>query len=139
MIFKKIEAEIAILQPQVAAIQADISKHQTQVSNAKRDLRTITRNKGTEEGKIPNLEAEKKIADNYEQNKKDTAEIKRQNKLIAKKYEEAFNIANLNRINIQQNPNESEEYFINRLQALEQENFDKNIYEYKVVGEQRKN
>ncbi len=45
---------------------------------------------------------------------------------------------NLNHINIQQDPNESEEDFIKRSQALEQENFDVNIYQDKAKGEQGK-
>ena len=138
-LLNEIQAEIALLQPQEADKQAEIATFKTQESNAKRDLRNITRNKGIEEAKIPNLEAElKQYADNYEQNKKDAVEIKRQNKLIAKQYEEAFNIANLNRINIQQDPNESEEDFINRLKALEQEKFDINIYNDRAEGEQKK-
>ena len=44
----------------------------------------------------------------------------------------------LNRINIQQDPNESEEDFRNRLQALEKEKFDVNIYQDKAQGEQNK-
>jgi hypothetical protein len=69
-----------------------------------------------EQAKIPNLQTElSQLVDNFEQNKKDAAEVKRQNKLIAKKYEEAFNLANLNRVNIKQEPNETEEDFINRL------------------------
>ena len=138
-ILNDIQAEIAILQPQEADKQAEIATFQTEDTNAKRDLRNITRNKGLEETKIPNLEVElKQIADNFEQNKMDAAEVKRQNKTIAKQYEEAFNIANLNRINIQQDPNESEQDFINRLQALEQEKFDVNIYNDKAQGEQNK-
>ena len=61
---------------------------------------------------IPNIEIEfKQLNDDYEQNKKRCIRNKRQNKLIAKKYEEAFNIANLNHMKIQQTPNESEEDF----------------------------
>ena len=133
------QAEIAILKPQEADKQAEIATFKTEDAKAKRDLKLILRDIGIISATIPNLEAELKIiSDNYELNKKDAAEVKRQNKLIAQKYEEAFNIANLNRINIQQNPNESEEDFVNRLQALEQEKFDVNIYQDKAEGEQKK-
>ena len=80
----------------------------------------------------------KQLSENYEQNKIYAAEIKRQNKLIAKQYEEAFNLANLNRINIQQDQNETEDDFIKSLKALEGEQFDVNIYQDKAQGEQSK-
>ena len=49
-------------------------------------------------------------------------DIKRQNKKIAQKYEDAFNLANLNRFKVQQEPNESEEDFIKRLQDNKRDN-----------------
>lgn len=136
---KVIQSNIGPLQQKEVDIQAQIATLKTEETKAQRDLRNVVRNKGLEEAKVPNLETELKLlADNYEQNKRDEEETKRQNKLIAKQYEEAFNIANLNRIKIQQEPNESEEDFIKRLQALEQEKFDVNIYQDKAEGEQKK-
>lgn len=136
-ILNEIYAKLPDLQQREADIQSEKATFQAQEVAAQRDLRKIKRDKGTEEAKIANLETEmNQIVSNFEQNKQDAAEIKRQNKLIAKQYEDAFNIANLNRIKIQQDPNESEEDFINRLQALEQEKFDVNIYEDKAKGEQ---
>ncbi len=40
-------------------------------------------------------------------------------------------MANKNLVNIQQDPNESEEHFVQRLQALEQEKYDVHMYQDK--------
>ena len=136
---KPIEETITIYTTELSEAQASIIEIDNGIQELDKTFNDIQTKKGQIQNDIPNLETElQQLKDNYEKNKIDSTEVKRQNKLIAKKYEEAFNIANLNRINIQQEPYESEDNFIKRLQALESEKFDVNIYNDRAEGEQKK-
>jgi chromosome segregation ATPase len=80
-LLKEVQSQITILQPQEADIQAEIANIIKLIKDTERDLRNIIRNLGTEKALIPNLETElTQLVENFEQNKKDAAEIKRQNK-----------------------------------------------------------
>ena len=134
-----LKSSIPKLKKKLTKIQADIPKVDNEIITIDTRLNDIQTLRLQIQQAIPNLETElKQLSENYEQNKIDAAEIKRQNKLITKKYEDTFNLANLNRINIQQDRNETEEDFIQRLQTLEGEKFDVNIYKDKAQGEQNK-
>ena len=68
------------------------------------------------------------IKENYGENRVEQLKVTNVNKPIVKKYEEAFNIANRNRYQVQQDPHESDQDFLNRIQSLEQFPFDENIF-----------
>ncbi len=77
-LLKEVEAEIAILQPQEAKIQAEIAENSRVIKDAEKDIRIIKSGLGTEQSKIPNLETElEQLVENFEQNKKDADEVKR--------------------------------------------------------------
>jgi hypothetical protein len=59
------------------------------------------------------------------------------NKALVKKYEEEFNIKNSNRSRIQKDIYESDQDFLNRLQTLEAEKFDVNLYKTKAEMDQQ--
>ncbi len=65
------QAHISILQPQFTQIQAEIFDINQSIKDAERDLRNIKKNKGIEEAKIPNSEAElEQVVDNCEKEEK---------------------------------------------------------------------
>jgi hypothetical protein len=90
-ILKGIKALIKSLKQDIKEADKKIVAIDNDILTIDARLIAIANDQGIISANIPNLEAELKIlADNYEQNKIDTAEVKRQNKLIAKRYEEAF-------------------------------------------------
>ncbi len=76
------------------------------------------------------------IMDNYEEYTAEERAVKNINKAITKKYEDEFNIKNSN-FRIQRDVDENETDFLNRLQTLEAEKFDVNLYKTKAEMDQQ--
>ena len=81
-----LKSSIPKLKKNLTKIQADIPKVDNEIITIDTRLNDIQTQKLQIQQAIPNLETElKQLSENYEQNKIDAAEIKRQNKLITKK------------------------------------------------------
>lgn len=77
----------------------------------------------------------KVIEANITDNEKEKAIVQKKNKDIVKEYGEKLNYLNRNKINVEQQPNETEEQYIKRLKELEKYKVDPNIYKQKAINE----
>ncbi len=68
------------------------------------------------------------IKHNIELNKINEQKVNQENMKYAKLYEEGMKQANPNRLNLQQQPNESSDDYIKRIQSIEDEKYDINIH-----------
>ena len=94
---KPIEETITIYTTELSEAQASIIEIDNGIQELDKTFNDIQTKRGQIQSNIPNLETERQqLIENYEKNKIDSAEVKRQNKLIAKKYEEAFNMLTFN-------------------------------------------
>ena len=70
----------------------------------------------------------KKLQDMHNDIIKHNAEVGARNRAEVLKFEQALNASNGNRLNLQQQPNESELDYYNRLRAIERERYDPTLY-----------
>ena len=75
------------------------------------------------------------MKENIEENKVGRQMNLNENKATVQKYEETFNILNRNRNSAKQDPNESDQDYINRIKSLESLTLDKDIFKDKVALE----
>lgn len=77
-----------------------------------------------------------KVVDaNIKDNEREKAIVDKTNKDIVREYGEKFNYLNRNQIKAEQQPNESDEAYIQRLQELEKYKVDPNIYKQKAINQ----
>jgi len=75
----------------------------------------------------------KQIEDNLKLNENRVIDAEQKNKQIVQKYEEGFNLANRGRYQVTQDPNETDQEYINRIKSLENLPFDKTIFEERAA------
>ena len=75
----------------------------------------------------------KQIEDNLKLNENRVIDAEQKNKQIVQKYEEGFNLANKNRYQVKQQPNETDEEYIKRIQSLEMMPFDRTIFQERAA------
>ena len=75
----------------------------------------------------------KQIEDNLTLNENRVIDAEQKNKQIVQKYEEGFNLANRGRYQVTQDPNETDEEYIKRIQSLELMPFDRTIFEERAA------
>ena len=75
----------------------------------------------------------KQIEDNLKLNENRVIDAEQKNKQIVQKYEEGFNLANRGRYQVTQDPNETDEEYIKRIQSLELMPFDRTIFEERAA------
>ena len=75
----------------------------------------------------------KQIEDNLTLNENRVIDTEQKNKQIVQKYEEGFNLANRGRYQVTQDPNETDEEYIKRIQSLELMPFDRTIFEERAA------
>jgi len=81
----------------------------------------------------------KNYSNNIEEMKKYNAELNKKNQEEVMKYEQSLNRANRNRLNLQQQPYESELEYYKRLKEVEKEKFDPVLYKKYAANEATKN
>ena len=81
----------------------------------------------------------KNYSNNIEEMKKYNAELNKKNQEEVMKYEQSLNRANRNRLNLQQQPYESELEYYKRLKEVEKEKFDPVLYKQFAANEATKN
>lgn len=75
----------------------------------------------------------KQIEDNIKLNENRVVDAEAYNKSIVQKYEEGFNLANRNKYQVKQAPNETDQEYISRIKSLEMMPFDRTIFEERAV------
>ena len=65
---------------------------------------------------------------NIDENQIEESRVRNVNKELIKKYEDALMIANRNRLSVQQQGTETEDEYLKRLEAIENEKYDPNLY-----------
>jgi hypothetical protein len=75
----------------------------------------------------------KQIEDNLKLNENRVIDAEQKNKQIVQKYEEGFNLANRQRYQVKQQPNETDKEYIERIQSLESMPFDRTIFEERAA------
>jgi len=78
------------------------------------------------------------MKDAYDNIKKHNAEVSLRNRDEVLKYEQSLNLINRNRLNLQQQPNESEYEYYNRLREIERTKYDPVLYKQYAENEQTK-
>jgi hypothetical protein len=73
--------------------------------------------------------------ENLKQNEDEKQILKNKNKEITQKYTDTFNMANRDRYSVQQDINESEEDYLNRIKQIEATPYDPNIFKEKATNE----
>jgi hypothetical protein len=78
------------------------------------------------------------VKQDIEKIKKHNAEVSLRNRDEVLKYEQSLNLINKNRLNLQQQPNESEYEYYNRLREIERTKYDPVLYKQYAENEQTK-
>ena len=73
--------------------------------------------------------------ENLKLNQDEMQKVKNLNKDITRKYTETFNMANRDRYSVQQDPNEDDTAYLNRIKQIESQPYDPNIFKEKAVNE----
>jgi len=72
---------------------------------------------------------------NIIENKEELQKVNNKNKETTRKYTETFNMANRDRYSVQQDPNEDDQDYINRIKQIETATYDPNIFKEKAANE----
>jgi len=75
------------------------------------------------------------IKQNIVENKDEIQKVNNINKDITRKYTDTFNMANRDRYSVQQDPNEGDQEYINRIKLIEKNTYDPNIFQEKAFNE----
>ena len=78
------------------------------------------------------------IKENLELNRVEVLKANNANRPIIKQYEDTFNTLNRNRNSVSQEPNESDDAYLKRIQSLETLAYDPNIFQAKASNEENK-
>ena len=99
------------------------------IEDANNEIQEITKDAQKKAQEIAVIDA------NITDNEKERAIVNKKNKDIVKEYGEKFSYLNRNKISVEQQPTESDEAYIKRLQELEKYKVDPNIYKQKAINQ----
>ena len=92
--------------------------------------------------KIKDIEAKEiivgQVKENFELNKVEVLKANNLNRPIIKQYEDTFNTLNRNRYSVSQEPNESDDAYLKRIQSLETNTYNPDIFKDKASNEENK-
>jgi hypothetical protein len=99
------------------------------VDDVEKDIATLSSDISAQRVVVDGVEGDiNLLKENLELNKKKFQEHRNEIKQISRNYEEGMKQANPNRLNLQQQPNETPEDYITRIKNIEEEKFDINIH-----------
>ena len=78
------------------------------------------------------------VKENFELNKVEVLKANNLNRPIIKQYEDTFNTLNRNRYSVSQEPNESDDAYLKRIQSLETNTYNPDIFKDKASNEENK-
>ena len=140
---KDLEDDILTVDANLLTIQADLVALQNELITRKADLTVV---KGEYTNIINDTKAkEKEITDketeigqinkNIIENKEEIQKVNNLNKDITRKYTDTFNMANRDRYSVQQDPNEDDQAYLNRIKVIESAQYDPKIFKEKAANE----
>ena len=158
-VLKDLYKERTDVSNEIKTIDDDIKETTEKIATLKKQINTKLPNFGNlfnlrkENGKLEQLKEQRKkvensmdkviyniknYSDNIEEIKKSNALLNQKNRDEVIKYEQSLNAANRNRLNLQQQPYESEYDYYKRLKEVEKEKFDPVLYKQYAANEATK-
>ena len=117
------ENEVIRLDNAVLRFQQDVEDYKTnELANKEKEI---------EDANLVLTQAQQ----NFKENEDAKQIVKNKNKNIAQQYTDTFNMANRDRYSVQQDPNESEQDYLNRIKQIESSPYDANIFKEKAANE----
>ena len=140
---KEIEDNIKIEDAKLKTLQAELVPIQKELITLKDDLKvlkgehTVIINNGkAKEKEIGTKSSEiEQAKQNINENKDALQIVNNKNKDITRKYTDTFNMANRDRYSVQQDPNEDDQEYLNRIKVIESSQYDANIFKEKATNE----
>jgi chromosome segregation ATPase len=121
--------KLVVKRAELVPLAADYPKLQ-----AERNAITVDIKK--KEKDIPAKEVEiRQLKQNIIQNKEEIQKVNNKNKDTTRKYTETFNMANRDRYSVQQDPNEADQDYLDRIKQIESATYDPNIFKEKASNE----
>jgi hypothetical protein len=133
---EKIKEDIIVLQQQKATAKraGAIKTLKIRIQNQETEEKKVLDKIQKIDEKIYNSTSRiKQIEDNLKLNENRVIDAEQTNKQIVQKYEEGFNLANRQRYQVKQQPNETDQEYIKRIQSLESMPFDRTIFEERAA------
>ena len=117
------ENEVIRLDNAVLRFQQDVEDYKTnELANKEKEI---------EDANLVFTQAQ----ENFKENQDAMQIVKNKNKNIAQQYTDTFNMANRDRYSVQQDPNESDQDYLNRIKQIESQPYDVNIFKEKATNE----
>ena len=110
--------------------EADVQKLQKQIEDYK-TVDIAKKEKEIEDANLLVIQAQQNLKENQDK----MQIVKNKNKEITQKYTDLFNMANRDRYSVQQDINESEEDYLNRIKQIESQPYDPTIFKEKAANE----
>jgi len=123
-------SELLYLENNVIKHENDNLKLETQIE----EYKTIDIHDKEKEIEDKNIEIAQ-AQENLKLNQDEMQKVKNKNKEITQKYTDTFNMANRDRYSVQQDINESEKDYLDRIKQIESQPYDPNIFKEKAANE----
>jgi hypothetical protein len=129
----KLETEVTNLGADIITIEGFITTGETDINDIQfTDI----------PAKIKDIEAQDiivgQVKENVKLNKVEVLKANNLNRPIIKQYEDTFNTLNRNRYSVSQEPNESDDAYLKRIQSLETNTYNPDIFKDKASNEENK-
>jgi hypothetical protein len=140
---KELEDKILVADAKLLTLQADIVTLETEqlqleaeIPSLKKEYKKILKDIKSKEIEISAKETEVgQLKQNIIENKEEIQRVNNKNKDTTRKYTETFNMANRDRYSVQQDPNEADQDYLNRITKIESATYDPNIFKEKAANE----
>ena len=134
---KAIEHHITgVLQKEFLELEQEAIQYKRNAERFKKDYEDYPNEIAKKEKEIEDKNIEITLAkENMKENKDAMQIVKNKNKNIVQQYTDTFNMANRDRYSVQQDPNESEQDYLNRIKQIESQPYDVNIFKEKATNE----
>jgi DNA repair exonuclease SbcCD ATPase subunit len=115
----------------------EVIRHENDKLNVEKQIEDYKKNKiGAKEKEIEDanllvIQAQENLKENQDEMQK----VKNKNKEITQKYTDTFNMANRDRYSVQQDINESEKDYLDRIKQIESQPYDPTIFKEKATNE----
>ena len=130
------EAKLKTLQAELVPIQKELITLKDDLKVLKGELTVIINNAKAKEKEIGTKASEiEQAKQNINENKDALQIVNNKNKDITRKYTDTFNMANRDRYSVQQDPNEDDQEYLNRIKVIESSPYDANIFKEKAANE----
>ena len=115
---------------EVIRYEAAVQKLEKQIEDYK-TIKIAAKEKEIEDANLLVIQAQENLKENQDEMQK----VKNKNKEITQKYTDTFNMANRDRYSVQQDINESEKDYLDRIKQIESQPYDPTIFKEKATNE----